>query len=334
MDRRTVIGLGAGALASLSTRALAADAPAALPTDPAEIIALWPGAPPGGVGVALELSVVERSKTPSLFHDRFAVHVAEPILTVFRPREPDGSAVVIAPGGGYTHVVFDGEGFEPARRLNEAGVTVFVLCYRLPAEGWADASDVPLQDAQRAIRIVRAGAQRFGIDPARTGILGFSAGGHLAASLATRFGESVYAPVDDADALDAKPAFAGLMYPVITMSEFAHKGSRENLIGKTPSDAAIAKYSCEKTVTADTSPCFIAFAVDDDAVAPMGNGMAMFAALRQANVPAEMHAFEIGGHGFGIRRASGKPVSAWPELFLHWGYSHGWFRDPGAMIGA
>ena len=174
-----------------------------------------------------------------------------PLLAVFLPDKPDGSAVLLAPGGGYLRIVIDKEGVEAARRLNAAGVTVFMLRYRLPGEGWADGKDVPLQDAQRAMRIVRAGAQRFGIDPNRVGVIGFSAGGHVAASLATRPYDAVYAPVDDIDAQDAKPDFAGLMYPVITMGPGAHQGSRDNLLGPNPSDALVSAYSCEKLVTAE-----------------------------------------------------------------------------------
>ena len=238
--------------------------------------------------------------------------------------------MLIAPGGGYVRIVIDKEGVEAARRLNASGVTVFMLRYRLPAEGWANAKDVPLQDAQRAMRIVRTSAQKFNIDPNRIGVMGFSAGGHVAASLATRPYDAVYKPVDEFDAQDARPAFACLMYPVVTMTNGAHPGSRTKLLGTNPTDAQIAAYSCEKLVTPQTPPSFICFAADDDVVPPMANGMAMFRALRDAKVPAEMHVFEKGGHGFGLRLAKGKPAAVWPELFLHWGYGNGWFRDPGA----
>ena len=332
MDRRTVLGLGAATLAGLSTRVFAEDmnAEGVLSTDPTEIVPLWPGTPPGGEGVTLAAKIVERSDDTGTYHDRFVSDVGTPLLTVYRPSRPDGSAVLMAPGGGYIRVVIDKEGAEAARRLNASGVTVFMLRYRLPAEGWADAKNVPLQDAQRAMRIVRAGAQGFGIDPNRLGVLGFSAGGHVAASLATRPYDAVYKPVDDIDSLDAKPTFAALIYPVITMGPGAHGGSRDNLLGLNPPEAKVAAYSCEKLVTRTTPPCFLCLAADDDVVPPMENGMAMFDALRRAKVPAELHAFEDGGHGFGIRLAKGKPASAWPDLFLHWGYSNGWFRDPSA----
>ncbi len=335
MDRRTVLGLGAtAALAGVMRPSFAEDMNAAgvLSTDPTEIVPLWPGIPPGGEGVKLEAKIAERSNDTAAYHDRFVTDIGAPLLTVFRPERPDGSAVVLAPGGGYVRVVIDKEGMEAARRLNASGVTVFMLRYRLPGEGWANAADVPLQDAQRAMRIVRAGALGFGIDPNRLGVLGFSAGGHVAASLATRFADSVYRPVDHIDTQDAKPAFAGLMYPVVTMGAGAHPGSRSKLLGSNPSDAQVAAYSCEKRVKERTPPSFLCFAADDDAVPPMENGMALFHALRREKILAEMHIFQEGGHGFGIRLAKGKPASAWPELLLHWAYSNGWVRDASAAL--
>jgi acetyl esterase/lipase len=334
MDRRTVLGLGAATLAGLATRAFAEDMNAAgvLSTDPTEIVPLWPGTPPGGEGVKLEAKIVERSSDTGVYHDRFVTDIGVPRLSVFRPERPDGSAVLLAPGGGYTRVVIDKEGVEAARRFNASGVTVFILYYRLPGEGWAGAKDVPLQDAQRALRIIRAGAQKFGIDANRVGVMGFSAGGHVAASLVTRPYDAVYKPIDDIDTLDARPVFAALMYPVITMSAAgAHSGSRLKLLGPNPSSELAAAYSCEKLVTRETPPCFLCLAADDDVVPPAENAMAMFEALRRAKVPAEMHIFEEGGHGFGLRLAKGKPASAWPDLFLHWGYGNGWFRDPSAV---
>jgi acetyl esterase/lipase len=326
MDRRTVLGLGLGAAVIGLTRPVFADemnAAGALASDPTEIVPLWPKTPPGGKGVHLAAKIVERSTDTNAFHDRYVDNVDKPLLTVFRPAKPDGSAILMAPGGGYVREVLDKEGFETARRFNEAGMTVFVLRYRLPAEGWADGKDVPLQDAQRAMRLIRMNAGQYGIDPDRLGVIGFSAGGHVAASLATRFDAVVYKPRDKADALDAKPAYACLMYPVITMNDGRHKGSRDSLIGaEAPAELADA-YSCDKLASAKTPPCFIALAADDTTVPPLANGVAMFAALRAAGVPAELHVFEAGGHGFGIRLAGAKPCGAWPDLFLAWARSHG-----------
>lgn len=330
MDRRMVLGLGAAALTAAAVKEAKAEnmkADGVLSTDPTETIPLWPATPPGGEGVNLAAEIVERSTNTAAFHDRFVHKIGTPLMIVFRPAKPDGSAVLMAPGGGYIREVLDKEGYETARRFNQAGITVFVLRYRLPAEGWKNGADVPLQDAQRAIRLIRAHAAHYGLDPKRVGIMGFSAGGHVAASLATRFGEKVYEPIDAADQIDARPAFGGLMYPVITMTDKAHMGSRKALLGDNPSAEAIAHYSCEMRVTTATPPSFICYAADDDAVPPIGNSVAMYLSLVAAKIPVEMHAFQEGGHGFGIRIAQGKPCAAWPDLFLAWGARDGWFTN-------
>ena len=329
MDRRSMLGLGAAVVAAFSAGARAAEpVPTSdrLPGDPTETIGLWPGTPPGGENLHLDLQLLERSQTPDLFHDRFAFDITLPLLTVVRPQRPDGSALLVAPGGGYRRVVIDNEGFEVAKRLAATGTTVFVLRYRLPGEGWANAADVPLQDAQRALRIVRGRAADFAVDPRRIAVLGFSAGGHLAASLLTRSAEVVYAPVDAFDAVDARPDLVGLMYPVISMlSPVAHAASREKLLGDSPSEAQEIRYSPDRHVVPGLPPVFIALAADDPDVPPQ-NSLDMHAALRAAKVPVEFHMFEEGGHGFGLRVAEGKPASIWPELFLRWGARHGVFR--------
>jgi acetyl esterase/lipase len=314
-DRRTLLAFTATAAA---TPALAQPA-----ADPTETVRLWPGKPPGALAALPREQVVDRVKT-SGFQDRFVTGIGEPLMTVFRPAKPNGAACLIAPGGGYIRVVIDKEGFEIARRLAEAGVTCFVLRYRLPAEGWANPSDVPLQDAQRAIRLIRAGAVRYGIDPARVAVLGCSAGGHVAASLATGHARAVYAAVDDADRQSARPDLSALLYPVIDMTlPYAHAGSRTSLLGASPTPTTEAAYSPHRQVTADTPPTFLVHAADDTSV-PVENSLAYLAALRAARVPAEAHVFEEGGHGFGIYLARGKPAHAWPDLFLAWAGRHRW----------
>jgi acetyl esterase/lipase len=329
MDRRSVLGMGMAAVASVTAGARAADPlPATdhLPGDPAETVGLWPGAPPGGEGLHLRLQLLERSQTPALFHDRFVTDITLSLLTVFRPSQPDGSALLVIPGGGYRRVVIDKEGFEAAQRLTTAGVTVFVLRYRLPGEGWANAADVPLQDAQRALRIIRGRSADFAIDPTRIAVLGFSAGGHIAASLLTRSAEPVYAAIDAFDSFDARPNLAGLMYPVISMvPPIAHAASREKLLGEHPTPAQEIQYSPDRHVVPGLPPVFIALAADDPDVPPQ-NSLDMFAALRAAKVPVELHVFEEGGHGFGLRLAQGRPAAIWPTLFLRWGARHGIFR--------
>lgn len=302
LDRRSLIGLAALAAASPGL--------AQPPPDPAEVIPLWPGRPPGAHDPMPREQVTDRVAT-SGFQDRFVTGVGRPLMTVFRPARPNGAAVLVIPGGGYIRVVIDKEGFEVGHRLAAAGVTAFVLRYRLPAEGWDRAADVPLQDAQRALRLVRAAGFE------RVCAMGFSAGGHVAASLATRHADLVYAPVDAAEALSARPDLSALIYPVITMSApYAHAGSRTALLGA-PSPEHEAAYSPHRHVDAATPPTFLVHAWDDPAV-PIENSFGYLAALRAAKVPAEAHLFEEGGHGFGIYLARGKPAAAWPDLFLAW----------------
>lgn len=311
VDRRALLSLAAAPALVPAT---------ALPPDPLETVTLWPGNPPGARNPRPREQVTDRIKT-SGFQDRFVIGVGDPLMAVFRPARPNGAAVLVIPGGGYIRVVLDREGFEVGRRLAAAGVTAFVLRYRLPAEGWDQAADVPLQDAQRAIRLIRAGAQRFAIDPARVAVLGCSAGGHIAASLATRHDAQVYAPADAADGLRARPDLCALLYPVISMSPpLAHAGSRTALLGDAPTRELEAAYSPERHVDGRVPPSFLVHALDDPSV-PIDNSLAYLAALRAAKVPAEAHLFEQGGHGFGIYLARGKPAAAWPDLFLAWAKS-------------
>ena len=291
--------------------------------DPNETVKLWPGAAPGENRRELKFEVAERS-TSREFMDRAVTGISDPLFTVFRPKNPDGSAVLIFTGGNFVRVVVDKEGFESARRLNEAGVTAFVMRYRLPHEGWP--LDAPLADAQRAMRLIRSRADTFNIDPARLGVMGFSAGGHVAALLATRHAQTIYSPADDAAAASARPAFQALFYPVITMlPPDAFEGAAEAFLGKDAPEPLRARYSCERNVDAQTPPAFLATALDD-ATIPPANTKRYYDALCAAGIPSELHLFETGGHGFGIRLAQDAPVSIWPELFLAWGRARGIFR--------
>lgn len=327
MDRRNMIGLGLAA-AAFSKQALAdtlVPGDGSVPSDPKEIVTLWPGTPPGGAGLRLTNRIQNRDPGAAPV-DRYIDQVGNPSMIVFRPDKPDGSAIIVAPGGGYSREMMDFEGTDVARRFNAAGVTVFVLRYRLPGEGWAMRSDVPLQDAQRAMRLVRANAAKYALDPARIGFMGFSAGGHVACSIATRFAAKVYAPVDAADSVDARPSFSMPIYPVVTMGDGRHAGSRDKLLGMNPTPEQIDAYSCEKHVPADAPPTWMCLAADDTVVPPIPNAVAYFAALRAANIAAEIHVFEEGGHGYGISKTVGKPDAAWPDLLLKWGASHGFFK--------
>lgn len=290
--------------------------------DPTEVITLWPHGAPGGEGVTVEEQIVDRT-TPGGPRDRAQVHTRQPTLVVFRPRKPNGAAVMLIPGGGYERVVLDKEGYETARRLNESGYTCFVLFYRMPGDGWAAGGDAPLQDAQRGVRLVRAKAAAMGFSPDRVAIMGFSAGGHLAANLTVRFDAATYAPVDAADQLSAKPNLSALVYPVIsTDPAIAHAGSRKQLLVKDASPERALALSPEKQVREGLSPVFLLHAADDKTV-PVENALVMFAALKAKAVPAELHVFEEGGHGFGLRFTADQPVSAWPGLFEAFARRHG-----------
>lgn len=290
---------------------------------PTETIDLWPAGAPGAPKT-LPVETVEERSTDPLLQDRSVHGIAKPRLVVFRPERPNGAAVLIAPGGGYRLVVIDKEGYELGRWFAERGVTVFVLFYRLPGDGWAAGPDVALSDAQRAMRLIRAKAADYSVDPARVAAMGFSAGGHVCADLTTRFAVKTYEARDGADALSARPTVAAAIYPVVTMSApFAHAGSREKLLGPAPAPALERAHSPQLNVGPDTPPCFLLHAADDESV-PVENALLLHAALRAQRVPTELHVFEHGGHGFGLRRAAGKPVAIWPELFVAWARSHGW----------
>jgi len=316
VSRRTVIG--SVAAVTLAGKVVAQPAPCD------ELVPLWPGPIPGARGTPIVRKVEERSKSAG-FNDRWVTGIDVPALIVRRAPQPNGSAVLLIPGGGYGFLAFDNEGVEQARWLNALGVTCFILLYRLPGEGWGDRKLVPLQDAQRAMRVIRNRADAFGINARRVAVLGFSAGGHLAGSLATRHAEMSYAPVDAADRLSARPDLAGLIYPVISMDAgIAHMGSRDSLLGATPAAADIVAASVDRRVTAATPPTFLVHASDDSTV-PIANTMAMYAALLAAKRPAEMHVFDEGGHGFGVRLPKAVPAAAWPTLFATYAARKGVF---------
>lgn len=328
LDRRTLLHaaamLAAGSTARAQTLSLTGDAASDAPVD---MIALWPGPAPGMPAIAPAERIEQRSSDQRI-SDRFIEHVARPRMAVFRPGRANGGAVLVMPGGGYVRVVIDKEGFELGRWLSARGYTVFVLFYRMPGDGWAAGPDVALSDAQRAMRLIRYRAGDFGIDPARIGAMGFSAGGHLCADLATRFTTRTYAPVDAADALSARPVLAAPIYPVISMTApTAHAGSRAQLIGKDAVPDRERAHAPDLNVTDDTSPVFLVHAEDDDVV-PVENSLLLRAALKAKGVPVETHLFTHGGHGFGLRNITGKPAAAWPDLFLAWARTQG--LEPGS----
>jgi len=295
------------------------------PSSPASLLPLeldvWRGAPPGGEAVRVKQTVIERSTTPGL-RDRALIGITRPTLTIYTPEQPDGSAVLILPGGAYLRVVIDKEGQETARRLNARGITAAVLMYRLPADGWAAGRDAPLQDAQRALRLLRSGVAGP-IDPKRVGVLGFSAGGDLAAALSLRSEASTYERTDQADLLPARPDFTALLYPALDMTVKPPDGK----------PAISARAPILGFVNRASPPCFIVHAVDDASVSA-DLSLGLFSALKAASVPAEMHLFSAGGHGFGVRLAAGKPAEVWPDLLVRWGEHHQFFKAAGSSSSA
>jgi acetyl esterase/lipase len=259
-----------------------------------QVLRLWPGAAPGALGT----------------NDRDI-----PTLTMFLPdpAKATGAAMVVCPGGGYEHLA-PHEGATYAIWLTNQGIAAFVLKYRLGSAGYRH--PVELEDATRAVRLVRANAVAWKLDPKRVGIIGSSAGGHLASTLMTHFDSGDSKNADPVERASCRPDFGVLVYPVITMeADLTHAGSRNNLLGKNPSPELVALLSNELQVTKETPPCFI-FHGDEDTTVPVENSLNFAAALRRAGVPYELHIYEKGKHGIGL----GSPTYT-PERF------HPWVRD-------
>ena len=261
----------------------------------ADTIPLWENRPPGALGDA---------------------DTDRPTLTIFRAvARPNGvTSVIVAPGGGYTNLSMDKEGRQVASWFNAMGVTAFVLKYRL---GPRYHHPIELGDAQRAIRLVRSRAMQFGVAPDRIGMMGFSAGGHLAATAGTRFDDGNPGAPDEVDRASSRPDFLILAYPVISFDPaIAHAGSVRSLLGENPAPALLQELSADLHVTAKTPPTFL-FSTNADTAVPAENTIRFYLALRQAKVPAEMHIFENGPHGVGLDL--GDPaLSLWPTLLTNW----------------
>ena len=279
----------------VSAIALAAQAPPPMPIQDGQIIPLWPGEAPGALGTA---------------------DADVPAITVYLPRTmtPGTPAMIVCPGGGYGALASNHEGRQVANFLNSLGMAAFVLRYRL---GPKYHHPIQLGDAQRAIRTVRAKAAEWRIDPGRIGILGFSAGGHLAMTASTMFDAGKADAADPIDRAGSRPDFAVLGYPVISMTAaWTHQGSKRNLLGDPPDAELASRLSGEKAVTKETPPTFI-FQTNQDTAVPAENSVHYYLALRQAGVPGEMHIFERGVHGVGL--ANNDPaLSAWSSLLANW----------------
>ncbi len=243
----------------------------------------------------------------------------KPSITYFIPKEGtgDSTAVLICPGGGYGYLAITYEGYDVAKWLNGLGITGVVLKYRYANSGAGYKHPVPLHDAQRAMSQLRSKAAELKINPDKIGVLGFSAGGHLAASLGTHFYFGDENAADPMKRISCKPDFMILIYRVITMdTPYTHMGSRINLLGQDPGQKLVDYMSNEKQVTKETPPTFIVQAVDDKVV-PVENSLMFYTALRKAGVPVEMHLYLQGDHGFGLGINKGE-VSTWPELCKNW----------------
>ncbi len=274
-----------------------------------EFISLWPkNKMPDSKGLPI---------TDSLARQR-AFRVANPGMYAFFPSQDDncGAAVVIYPGGGYTHITLNLGGFQLAKWFNTLGVSAFVVEYRLPNSPDVNVSQLaPLQDGQRALQLVRANAVTWGINPDKIGVMGASAGGHLASWVGTATSD-ITTLRDEVAANSYHPDFMILVSPVIDMGKFAHKGSRESLLGKNPSEDLIEKYATQNNVTAQTPPCFIADAFNDKTVPPE-NSLLFYQALLNKNVSTSFHVFPQGDHAININNNPGS-TSLWKQLCSEW----------------
>ncbi len=265
-------------------------------------INLWPE---GSIPLSIKNNIQEQAVSTDIVR---IGKVQVPQIEVYLPNKKSatGQAVIVCPGGGYSILAYDWEGTDVAKLLNAQGIAAFVLKYRLPDSLSSTAPEqVPLMDAKQAMRIVREKAADWNINPNKIGIMGFSAGGHLASTLSTHFEK------------DTRPDFSILIYPVISMDKnIAHMGSRNNLIGKHPTDAMIKLYSNELQVSVNTPPTFLIHATDDDGV-PVENSLLYYQALIKNKVPAEMHIYPTGGHGFGLANGN-RSLGSWPSLMIEW----------------
>lgn len=306
LSRRHFIALSASTLIAMRVGNVGAEGVSllsdmSLSGSDGEDIALWPGTPPGGGGP---------DGAPLLTAKGALSHVAVPSLRVFHPEHPTGKAVLIAAGGGYKRIQMGHEAWPAARWLTRQGYTAYVLTYRLPGEGWHDGSLVALQDAQRALRIVRHREKQVSV-------LGFSAGGHLMGMAATR---SDFQSYPEQDALDSTRAYAdraALIYPVITLEKpYSHTSTHKILVGRLASDQENARWSVQNYVSAQTPPIFLVQA-EDDPIADPHNTLIMAQACKRAHVPVEMLRYATGGHGFGMGKP-GTQTLAWPQHYKVW----------------
>ncbi|GAC1612107.1 MAG: alpha/beta hydrolase [Novosphingobium sp.] len=335
LSRRALIGatVAAGGLAALTPARAQTDPTPVVPASPEdvaralaeryEVIDLWPNGAPEPVPEGLAEKTIERAR-PGEMPNRARKLTTRPRIEVIRPARPNGAALLIMPGGGYRYEVIDKEGYDVARWYAARGVTGFVLSYRFPPDGWASGADAPLADAQRAMRLIRAQAGRFGLDPERIAAMGFSAGGHLCANLAAQFTRAAYQPIDAADALTARPCLAAPIYPAILLEQFhTHSTTATELFGGRSTPEMRAQHTPSLHIPVDAPPHWLLHAEDDPTV-PVANTLALRQALVDRKIPVQTHLFEKGGHGFAIRFTKGLPLAVWPELFLAYAKTKNW----------
>jgi acetyl esterase/lipase len=277
------------------------------------LLPLWEGTPP--------LQRASNQKESSVREGILRVsNVQEPTIEVYLPTRQisTGKAVVIFPGGGYGILAYDWEGTDFAKWLNSQGIAGIVVKYRLPkSESLTDPKEAPLLDAQRAIRLVRHHAEEWKINPSQIGVMGFSAGGHLASTLSTQYTHEVQRSKDDLDTISARPDFSILVYPVISFRDAsAHSGSRNALIGPDASQELIDRFSAELNVNTNTPPTFLVHAQDDKGV-PIENSLLYYKALHSHQVKAALHIYPTGGHGFGFGLGKGS-LENWRDVLLGW----------------
>lgn len=288
--------------------------PLAAETAPArEEILLWPGSMPGNGKVTGEEKLGLQGSGLGAVSN-----VSVPRMRVYRPATPNGAAVLVAGGGGYFRIQLKKESTPAAEWLHTRGFTVFELIYRLPNDGWD--SSAPFMDAQRAMKIIRTRAGEFGVDPGKIGIMGFSAGGHLAGFTAYQPARALYAGSDPYERVSARPDFAVLLFPVVTLRKpYDTTRTRREIVGEKASAKAETAWSLDTYADKDAPPTII-FASADDAITPPGHGILLFQTLVAAGASAELHLFRDGGHGWGLGRPD-QVISQWPELFEAWARS-------------
>lgn len=278
-----------------------------------QIVPLWEGDPPN----YRETGEVTIWDTSDIVRVR---NVQKPDIAIFLPSKKNstGEAVVICPGGGYGILAYDWEGSDIARWLNSEGIAAFVLKYRLPgSKSNIVPHKSPLMDAQRAMRMVRSNAEKWNVDPGKIGIMGFSAGGHLASTLSTHFDVGDPSSDDPVEQESCRPDFSVLIYPVISFTgEFSHSGSRKALLGEDADPELVSHYSNELQVTEETPPAILIHS-DDDTVVPVENSIVYYKALRANKLTSELHIYPYGGHGFSLAIGQGH-LSTWPDRVIEW----------------